>query len=72
MVTCVPCGQAFIHHASLISDPLRPLLPSSSRLLNVSLHLHERMLPPFRSYPIKHHKMRRFVHESMHAEVNHA
>jgi hypothetical protein len=75
MMTYVPCGQASARHASPISGPLRPPLLSLSRLLNDSLCLHERLTPPLRScarHLVSGHKIRRFVHELMHAEVNHA
>jgi hypothetical protein len=73
MATCVPCDQAFIHHASPISSPLRPLLPSLIRLLNDGHCLHECLGPPFGSCaqcPINTHRVRRFVCGLMHAEVN--
>jgi hypothetical protein len=72
MATCVPCGQASVCHASPIFGPSRPLLLSLSHLLNDDLHLPERLTPPFRSWvrrPVSNHQVRRFVLESMHAEV---
>jgi hypothetical protein len=73
MVTHIPYDQASIRHASPISGPLRPLLPSLSRLLNDGLHLHERLMPQFGScacHPINNHKIWRFVCGLMHGEVN--
>jgi hypothetical protein len=75
MATRVPCSQASVCHASLISGMSRPPLLSSSRLLNDGLHLHARLTPPFISYArrsVSNHKIQRFVHELMHAEVNRA
>jgi hypothetical protein len=71
MATRVPCDHAFIRHASLISGPLRPPLPSLSRPLNDSLCLHERLMPPFRSYTrrlVSNHKIPRSICGLMHVE----
>jgi hypothetical protein len=60
MVTHVPCGQASVHHASPISGPSRPPLPSSSRLLDDSPRLRDRLMPPFGSCahrPVDNHIM---------------
>jgi hypothetical protein len=75
MATCVSCGHASVRHASSISGTLRPPLPSFSRLFNDDLCLLERLTPPLGSCalrPISNHKIRMFVRELMHAEVNRA
>jgi hypothetical protein len=71
MATRVPCGQASVCHASLISGPSRPPLTSLSRMLDDGPHLRDHLTSPFGSCahrPVSNHKMRR----SMRVEANHA
>jgi hypothetical protein len=73
MMTCIPSSLASVRYAALIFSSSRPPLPSSGCLLNDDLRFHEHLNPPFGSCahrPVKNHKIRRFVHESMHADVN--
>jgi hypothetical protein len=58
-----------------MSLPVRPPFPSSSHLFNDGLHPHEPWGPLLGSCahrPISNHEMRRFIHESMCVEANHA
>jgi hypothetical protein len=60
MVTRVPCDQSSVNHASSISGPSRPPLPSLSHLLDDGLGVCDCLMPPFGScarHPIGNDKM---------------